>query len=72
MASHTSMEGDAAHDLQSERDERFQALIQELLPEVRRRHARYSEERVFETAIHLAAYRMWSGNSGKPGPGGAA
>lgn len=43
----------------SEQNERFQKVLQEILPEVRRRHAGYSDERVFLTAVHLAAYRLW-------------
>jgi hypothetical protein len=46
--------------------------LQEVLPEVRGRHAGYSEERVFMTAVHLAAYRLWKDVVPSPEPGGAA
>jgi hypothetical protein len=72
LVSHTSTERDEALDAPSERDEQFQALLQALLPEVRRRHAGYTDERLFETAIHLAAYRMWVDAGTEPGPDGAA
>jgi hypothetical protein len=45
-------------DRHARSDERFQTLLESLLPEVRRRHASYSDERVFETAVFLAAYRL--------------
>lgn len=47
-------------------------MLQELLPEVRLRHPGYSDERVFVTAVHLAAYRLWSDVVTPPEPDDAA
>ena len=66
MAFQTSTEPEEGRDAHAERNERFQETLQALLPEVRRRHASYSEDRVFETAVHLAAYRLWTGSADEP------
>jgi hypothetical protein len=59
-------------DSSAERNERFQTILQQLLPEVRGRHTSYSDERVFETAVHLAAYRLSRVALSCPEPDGAA
>lgn len=56
----------------TERNERFQAVLLEILPEVRRRHPGYSDERVFVTAINLAVYRLWKDVVQLPEPDDAA
>lgn len=55
-----------------EQNEHFQWILRQVLPEVRRRHPGYSDERVFETAVHLAAYRLRSHGVMLAGPDGAA
>jgi hypothetical protein len=68
----TSIERGTPSRRDAERNERFQQVLQELLPEVRRRHTGYSDERVFVTAVHLAAYRLWKDVVPCPEPDGAA
>jgi len=55
-----------------ERNERFQQVLHEILPEVRTRHSGYSDEKVFVTAVHLAAYRLWKDDMPAPDPDEAA
>lgn len=59
MSIRSAVERGAPGRQDAEQNERFQKVLQEILPEVRRRHAGYSDERVFLTAVHLAAYRLW-------------
>jgi hypothetical protein len=68
----TSIERGTPSRRDAERNARFQQVLQELLPEVRRRHTGYSDERVFVTAVHLAAYRLWKDVVPCPEPDGAA
>jgi hypothetical protein len=69
---HTSIEYALKSDGSADRNERFQTILQQLLPEVRGRHASYSDERVFETAVHLAAYRLSTRPVSHPEPDGTA
>jgi hypothetical protein len=72
LTKRTSIEGGVSTLGDAERNERFQQMLQEVLPEVRRRHPAYSDERVFVTAVHLAAYRLWKDVVPCPEPEGAA
>ena len=58
MRCHGATQRETEGSSDGERDERFQEMLQLIIPEVRRRHSTYSEERLFETAIHIAAYRL--------------
>jgi hypothetical protein len=69
---HSSIEHALKGDGSADRNERFQTILQQLLPEVRGRHTSYSDERVFETAVHLAAYRLSTRPVSHPEPDGAA
>lgn len=72
LSTGTSIVRGAPSGRDAERNERFQRVLEEVLPEVRRRHAGYSDERVFVTAVHLAAYRLWKDVVPCPEPDDAA
>ena len=72
MSVRSSIERSVPSRQAAERNVRFQKVLQEVLPEVRRRRAGYSDERVFVTAVHLAPWRLWKEVVTPPETDGAA